>query len=87
MYLDMSKYNIEDLKDEKEKAFIEGHAEALEDLESALDNYLADLPDENIKIIAGLKEQIASDFVRYAKDYIRFCNDTMIINALDRQGE
>ncbi len=85
MYIDMTQYNIEDLKSKEDKAYIAGYKAALKDLQSALENY-RDCQTDGIEIFAKLRAEIAEDFTDYATDYMSDCVDNYLVSALDEQA-
>ena len=83
MYFDKSNCNIEDLKDKEERAYIDGYKAAIEDLQSALDNYL-EVQEDDILVFSSLTE-IAAAFTNFATDYLSDYIDLFLVSALDEQ--
>lgn len=84
MFFDMSNYTIEDLKNKEEKAYIDGYKAAIEDLQSALDNYLEDQEDD-ILVFSSLRDGIAESFTDFATDHLSDTIDLFLVSALDEQ--
>lgn len=86
MYFDMSKYNINDLKDGKEKSYIEGYLAAIDDLQNALHLYYEEHEEEEIELFSALRWQISEDFFNYAQDFLYGVSDELTVDALDQQA-
>ncbi len=86
MFFDMSKYDIDDLKDEKERSYIEGYLAAIDDLQDALHLYFEKHEEEEIELFSALRWQISEDFFNYAQDFLYGVSDELTVAALDQQA-
>lgn len=88
MHIDMNDYKIEDLKNEADREFLQGHRYSIHLLDIALGNYLNEcsMEDTSIPAFEKLRASILKKFVGYAKDYIKSENDLLLVDALDKQA-
>lgn len=88
MHVDMSKYKIEDLKNEKDKEFLLGQRYTIHLLDVALELYFqeCELDQNSIPAFEKLRKSILKKYVGYAKDYIKSENDLLLVDALEKQA-
>lgn len=86
MYVNMDNYKKEDIRDEYKKGIVVGYENAIEDLDSAVFNYIdeLDLPSETMKEIIS---QSVRHFAKYAKGYLSDQRDMFVVASIDGQLE
>lgn len=85
MVFDMKHYRFEDIKSEEDKCWIDGYKLAMEDVNTALANYIDNLEDEQISSFKTIQAEVASDFVNYLLHFMESGKDEMIVSVLDGQ--
>lgn len=87
MVFDMKHYKYEDIKSEEDKCWIDGYKLAMEDVNTALSDYINILEDEQIASFRTMQAEIASDFVNYLLHCMEESKDEMIVSVLDSQRD
>jgi hypothetical protein len=85
MYIDPEVYKKEEIKDEAYRAWVDGYDLAIEDIDTALNNYVNELEGEELETFLKIQTEIASDFAGYLKDYFYGNRLEMIASILDGQ--
>ena len=84
MYLDMDKYQKEDIKDPSDRSYVDGFELAMEDIKYALSNYEEEY-DDSLPALQKICLEVASDFADYLQHYMTCTRDSLVVSILDGQ--
>lgn len=87
MYIDPNIYKKEEIKNDSDRAWVDGYDLAIEDIDIALNNYVNDLEGEELETFLKVQTEIASDFAGYLKDFFYANRLEMIASILDEQED
>lgn len=87
MIFNMKHYRVEDFKNEEDKCWIDGYKLAIEDVHTALLNYVENLEGEQIASFKTMQAEVASDFVSYLLHCMENNKDEMIVSVIEGQED